>query len=274
MVTARSFASEVERVKAGQRTRAKLEGKAKQGYSTGGACFGYDRHEVKGKNSEGEEVSSHVDWRINEREAEVLRNIFRMYLAGFGLTAVAKTMNGVGKYLPQLKRFFNGRRPPPPRAGSGSWAGSSIRAMLYNPRYVGRVPYGAVRRIWRGGTKKRVRDGQVNYADRPDLRIVPHDLWDAVQERSKRVRQTYIRETSGTLWGRPETGSHSRYLLSGLARCGVCGASMVATKGLGHGRRMYARYACSRATRRGTTICSNSYRELQETLDNKVIETI
>ena len=274
MVTARSFASEVERVKAGQRARTVLAAKAKQGYSAGGACYGYDREEVKATNSAGEEVRSHVDWRINQVEAEVVRRIFKMSLAGYGLTRIAKTLNGVLKYQPELRKFFNARRPPSPRRGTGSWAGSSIRAMLYNPRYIGKIPYGAVRRVWKGGTKKRVRDGQVMYAARPDLRIVPQDLWDAVQKRLKATRQTYIRDNGGTLWGRPETGGHSKYLLSEIARCGACGASMVHTKGLGNGRKLHGRYACSRATRRGDTVCSNTYREAADKLEGKVISAI
>ncbi len=274
MAVARSFASEVERVKAGERTRAKLTPKAQQGFSTGGSCFGYDTFEVMGPDSNGEQVRSHVDWRINEAEAEVVRRIFKMSLAGYGLTRIAKTLNGVLKYQPELRKFCNGRRPPSPRGGTGSWAGSSIRAMLYNPRYIGKIPYGAVRRVWKKGTKKRVRDGQVTYAARPDLRIVPQDLWEAVQKRLKAARQTYIRDNGGTLWGRPETGGHSKYLLSEIARCGICGASMVHTKGLGNGRSLYRRYACSRATRRGDTVCSNTYREAADKLEGKVIAAI
>jgi hypothetical protein len=57
--------------------------------------------------------------------------------------------------------------------------------------------------------------------ERPDLRIIPEPLWNAVQKRLKAVKQNYIREQSGTLWGRPETGRVSSYLLSGLARCGL-----------------------------------------------------
>ena len=40
--------------------------------------------------------------------------------------------------------------------------------------------------------------------ERPDLRIIPEPLWNAVQKRLKAVKQNYIREQSGTLWGRPE----------------------------------------------------------------------
>jgi hypothetical protein len=146
--------------------------------------------------------------------------------------------------------------------------------MLYNERYTGKVPYGAVRRIYKSGTKKRLRDGHAAFAVRPDLRIVPADLWQAVQKRLANVRKTYVRDNNGTLWGRPETGAHSKYLLSGIARCGLCGASLIATKGLGRGRQMYARYACSHNSNRGNTVCRNNYREAQETLDNKVIDAV
>jgi hypothetical protein len=82
-----------------------------------------------------------------------------------------------------------------------------------------------------------------------------------------------MREQSGTLWGRPETGRVSSYLLSGLARCGLCGASMVAAKGSGAGRK-YALYACSYNSNRGKTVCANTWRESQEVLDGKVIGAI
>jgi site-specific DNA recombinase len=274
MVTLRSYASEVERLKAGQRARTVLAAKAKQGFSTGGACFGYDTFDVNGTNGAGEVVRSHVDYKINDQQAEVVRGIFKMYLSGFGHASVAKCLNGQANLHAQSRKFFNGQRPDGPRTGSGSWAPSRIRAMLSNERYAGRVPYGSVRRIYKSGTKKRVRDGQTSFAERPDLRIVSKDLWEAVQKRLKSVRQTYVRETGGTLWGRPETGAQSKYLLSGLARCGLCGASMIATKGLGRGRQMYARYACSHNSNRGRTVCENNYRESQESLDNKVIDAV
>ena len=46
------------------------------------------------------------------------------------------------------------------------------------------------------------------------LRIVPQDLWDAVQAR----RGTYTRRTVNT-------ARRPKHLLSGLTRCGVCGGS-------------------------------------------------
>jgi site-specific DNA recombinase len=210
MLTARSYASEVERIKTGQRTRNVLESKAKRGFCAGGACFGYSTVEVMGKNSAGEDVRSHVDYAINEQEASVVRHIFRMYLAGFGHSSIAKTMNGDPAYRAENRKFFGGRMPPGPRTGTGSWAPSSIRAMLYNERYTGKVPYGRLRRVYRGGTQTRVVAGKPTFADRPDLRIISEELWSAVQKRLKAVKNYYVREQGGTLWGRPEIGRESK----------------------------------------------------------------
>ncbi len=274
MLTLRSYASEVERLKAGQRSRAVLESKAKHGYNTGGVVYGYDNFAVNGKNSRGEEVRLHVDYRINEQQADVVCRIFKMYLAGHGHAAIAKTMNGDPKFRIERKKYFDGKQPPGPRTGTGSWAPSSIRAMLYNERYCGKVPYGRLRRVYRGGTQKRVVVGKATFADRSDLRIVSDELWGAVHKRLKAVRQTYVRENGGTLWGRPEAGRESKYLLSGIARCGTCGASMIATRGLGNGRAAVARYACSYNSNRGKTVCSNTWREPQEILDSNVLASI
>jgi hypothetical protein len=91
---------------------------------------------------------------------------------------------------------------------------------------------------------------------------------------AKNWKSAYVRENGGTLWGKPETGRASQYLLSGLARCGLCGSSMVATKGLGKGRKLYPRYACSWNSNRGRTVCANNWRESQEVLDEKVLGAI
>src|SRR5690606_1544617 len=99
-------------------------------------------------------------------------------------------------------------------------------------------------------------------------------LWEAVQKRLQSARQAYLRGTDGKLHGRPESGRASRYLLSGLARCGCCGGSMIAT-GIPHGsaatRRYVPHYVCSYSDRRGSTVCSNRLRRRVETLDTAVI---
>jgi len=94
MVTLRGYASEVERMKAGQRSRDALARKAERGYNAGGVVYGYDNVKVMGANG----VKSHTDYRINAEQAEVIRGMFRACAAGHGHVAIAKALNGDPRY--------------------------------------------------------------------------------------------------------------------------------------------------------------------------------
>jgi len=184
VLTLRGYASAVERLKAGQRTRTVLESRAKQGYVTGGRCFGFDNVPCYGVNGAGEQVRSHVDFRINEQEADTVRRIFQMYRDGWGMCTLAKTLNGDPKYRALNRKYFKGKTLPGPRTGTGSWAPSSIRAMLYNVRYAGQIPYGRLRRVYRGGTQKREVAGKCHgQSETPHLGQLksPHPLTTEVE---------------------------------------------------------------------------------------------
>jgi DNA invertase Pin-like site-specific DNA recombinase len=151
MVSAVSFAAELEREKAGQRSRDALKRRAEAGYNAGGACFGYDNVKV----FDGDK-KLHTDYKINPAQADTIRRIFTMYAAGFGHVTIARCMNGDPRYAADLRRFFDGACPPKPKVGNrgtGSWAPSSIRCMLYNERYVGRIAWASTARA--GATARR-----------------------------------------------------------------------------------------------------------------------
>ena len=57
--------------------------------------------------------------------------------------------------------------------------------------------------------------------ERPELTIVDAELWDAVQTRLAEVNAPASGQRGG-----PGRAAYSPYLLSGLLRCGVCGARM------------------------------------------------
>ena len=280
MVTLRSYASEVERQKASQRSRDALERKARSGFNTGGCVYGYDNVQVFGTGANGEPVKSHTDYKINEEQADVIRRMFRMYADGYGHVSVAKTLNGDPRYADQLKHYFEGIAPTKPRVGkrgTGSWAPSSIRAMLYNERYTGRVPFGEFRGAYLKGTKVRVKQDAFMQAERHDLRIVDAELWAKVQERLKAVAKTYLEATDGVRWGRPGAGVESKYLLTGLGRCAVCGGNITMLGGYvgSAGTRKPIRYyGCSHRQNRGSTICTNDHRAHMEEADAAILSTI
>src|SRR5439155_2968135 len=134
---------------------------------------------------------------------------------------------------------------------------NTIHDLLRNPRYHGVIPYGATRKSYIGGTKRRER-AEEQLFPAPALRIVDERLAAAVKQRAERMAKAYLRDTNGQLHGRPESGRASKYLLSGLVRCAGCGAAMIVSStatGSGRRRKRVKQYMCSGRANRGT--CSN-----------------
>ena len=75
MLSLTAFADELEREKARQRTRDAMLRKARAGHVTGGVVFGYDNVDVPAPipDAQGRPRRSHVERRINEREAAIVR---------------------------------------------------------------------------------------------------------------------------------------------------------------------------------------------------------
>jgi site-specific DNA recombinase len=100
MLSLTAFADELEREKARQRTYDAMIRKAKAGHVTGGRVFGYDNLEVLGPDGR----RTHVERRINEREAAIVRRIFELSANGRGLTTIAKALNAEGSPAPRSQQ--------------------------------------------------------------------------------------------------------------------------------------------------------------------------
>ncbi|MBV8656296.1 MAG: recombinase zinc beta ribbon domain-containing protein [Burkholderiales bacterium] len=112
--------------------------------------------------------------------------------------------------------------------------------------------------------------------ERPELRIIPQALWDAVQTRLSAEAERFARQSSGFAH-KGETGRRSAYLLSGFARCAICGGALVGktgTSGSGKERVPYRSYVCSHRTNRGATVCGNNHAARTEQLDSALAEVI
>jgi hypothetical protein len=132
---------------------------------------------------------------------------------------------------------------------------TTVRAILGNESYVGKWTYGS--RQWRklpGTNKRRPQDRDASMVlrqDRPALRIIDDDTWNAVVARLAGVRARYTKDPGGVPKGRAVSGKATSYPFSGLLFCGVCGAPMVISGG---SSKQY--YRCSDRVKRGT--CTNS----------------
>ena len=200
------------------KTRRGMAGRALAGRVTGGLPYGY--RSAPAPDGIGRFAL------IDEAQAREVRALFAAYAAGSSFGRIAADLNT--------------RAVAPPRKGQG-WQSSGVRAMLVNERYAGRWTWNT--HAWGRDPATRKR----RYRERPkeewiveereDLRIVDETTWQAVCARFEARRM-------------PDAPKRARrsYLLSGILRCGVCGAPMVIT-----GARRY--YACS--TRRTRGRCGN-----------------
>ena len=242
MVAARNFASELEREKISQRTHEHLFSKARQGYVAGGSVYGYDSVRVEG----------HVERRINEQQAEVVREVFRRYADGEGLRTIAAALNERGVASPRA-----GKR------GTGSWGPGTLQPMLRRELYHGVLVWNRIEKTYKGGTKVRVKRPEKEWlrADVPELKIIDDDLWNAVAKR--------IGRRKGTWGNRNRRGRPPRYLLVGNARCAVCGGPMMVAHSR-QGKTTIKAYACSYHRDRGNAVCENKLRRPMEEIDTAV----
>ncbi len=205
----------------GSKTRRGLRGAHREGKSTGGRCYGY------------KVVDGKVE--IDAVEAATVRLIFHLYLEGHGYAVVAQKLNDRAVPAPR------GRR----RAGIG-WMHSCIREMLRNPKYVGDFTFGVRKWQRHPTTRRRVaranQEADVLRAVRPELAIVDRQTWDAVQ--------SLLAEHTKQYKARAAPHGKTNYLLTGLLRCGCCGAPMQI---MGGSSERY--YRCVANRKRGT--CSN-----------------
>jgi hypothetical protein len=254
MLSLTVFADELEREKARQRTYDAMSRKARAGQVTGGRTFGYDnvRKDTGG-----------VVRVINDAEAAIIREMFERCAKGQRFRVIARALNDAGAVCPRSQQG----RP-------AGWCPSSVREALYRPLYRGEI-------VWNRTQKRNAWGVQQQHGrpasdwlrvDAPQLRIVPEPLWIAAHDRLSTSRETYLRTNRGTLWGKPTNGVESKYLLSGMSQCSVCGGLYVASRS--HGRKRAYFYGCTTFHRKGASICTNNRLVALEDADWLVMEAV
>ena len=160
-------------------------------------------------------------FEIDPKTAPIVQRIFRECLSGKGLKAITRSLNADGLTSRTGKK----------------WGTTSIEKILHNEAYTGTL-------VWGRRAKYPGRAGNSALLQRTE------DAWPAI------VDQTTFTQAQAKLSGRAPSAIHPRrvdsaYLLSGIIRCGVCGAAMV---GQGSSPR-YRYYMCGNARRKGREVC-------------------
>jgi hypothetical protein len=198
---------------------------------------------------------------IHESEAAIVRRVFEEYASGRSVRAIIVRLNAEGV--------------PPPAARwrnkialqAASWSVTTLRGhrrlakgMLYNPLYIGQAIWN--RSEWRRDPDTRRMTYRVRPKDDwitvevPDLRIIPQDLWDRAQERSRRRTPAAV----------GLSGRFRHYLLSGFVICAVCGGAYVV-------KTPYS-YRCGTHHARGATVCANDRPAGRKMLERTVLEAL
>jgi site-specific DNA recombinase len=230
------------------RSRRGLEGRALAGLHAGGAPFGYRTRAVHADRPGDPEGTGQVigyEYVIHEKEAEVIRRIFRLYAEGMSTRGIAALLNAEG-VAPPAVRWRNRKGVAKRTWAHGAIAGDPAKGIgiLNNEKYIGRL-------VWNRSTWPRDpdRDGEQVRRDLPKsewvvkevphLRIVSQDLWEAVKDRQRRRSREGVQ--SAAHW-------RNRRLLSGLLVCAQCGGHYVL--------RGKQTYSCGTRQNRGTSVCS------------------
>lgn len=168
---------------------------------------------------------------LDDLAAEVVRRIFREYLDGQGDRAIAGGLNRDGIACPSAARPEQNRH----RLADG-WQGSTVRAILENPRYTGFAVFGRWTKVDKLADPDDVAAGHITRFERaaPD-RIVrsrqpAHPAVVSVADFT-RVQLARRSRSSGGMRGRAKLerggSAHRRpYLLRGAVRCAICRRKM------------------------------------------------
>jgi site-specific DNA recombinase len=259
MLSLTAFADELEREKARQRTYDAMQRKARAGHVTGGRTFGYENVEILGANGQ----RSHVQRRINEREAAVVRQIFELCATGTGYTRIAKRLNT--------------ERAPSPRPQQhrpAGWTPSTVQEILKRPIYRGEIVWNQTRKRDRWGRTDATRRPESEWlsVQAPELRIVSDAMWTAARARLTKIKAQLIVNSKGRI-GRHTRDVDSVHLLTGFARCALCGASFYPLS-RSHGSHRAFFYGCSANHKRGQAVCGNGFVMRKERIDDAVLKAL
>jgi site-specific DNA recombinase len=222
-----------------QKTRRGQVGRVRAGRIPGGKCYGYDV--VAAGDDRGQRS-------INPAEADVIRRIFQAYVEGASARDIAGQLNS--------------DRIPGPRGGP--WNASTINGskkrlngLLNNHLYAGILVYNRQRFIKDpvSGRRQARPNPEKDWMrkDLPDLSIVPQELFDAAQLRRSRFSAHKL-----------DRRRRPKHLLSGLVRCGSCGASMIVVRD--------DRVGCSAHMNRKT--CGNNRSIRLEEIERRILKVL
>ena len=199
---------------------------------------------------------------INEKEAEVVKRVFRLYLEGNGLTRIAQILTKEGVPVPGESRNIGKTRKT---ALYSSWKQTTIRRILDNRVYLGELVQFKRRKInYKSKRRITVPEEERYICKGTHEAIIDEEDFDTVQNILKKNKSF--------------KGTKHDYLFKGLLYCAECGARLNVTYS-NYALKKYGEYRyttiCYSYSRLYSDICtrhSNSIPELEEVLIKHIKE--
>ena len=182
--------AQLEREQTIERIKLAFKEKTRQGYTlaTNITCYGYDRKRH-------EKIQT-----VNKKEADIVKRIFKMYLNGLAFKEICNVLNSE-----KIKTKMSGRKVKNYVVNS-VWMPKTIRLILTNPTYIGKVRYHI---------------GKLDYLvlDGKHKPIISKKIWNETQlllQKRKRISKTNI----------PKQDVY----FCGTLYCGICGHKLTPTR--------------------------------------------
>lgn len=211
--------AEFERENLAERVSFGYEQKTREGnYTNCNGVNGYDYIVGKG------------NLIVNKMEKEIVNRIYNLYLEGTSMLKIA--------------RLFNMEKVPTKRGGS--WSQATVKSILTNPLYIGKIRYGV-------GKKNFSKSFKVDGIQEP---IIDEYTFEKVQNIIKKRKHLNIKKSS----------SQSAYFCLVL-KCFNCGARFHAKQQI-HNNKLYITYYCNN---KQTSKCSGiSHTKILKVFENYI----
>ena len=205
-------------------------GQILRGFTVGGLCYGYKSIPV-GESKYDQKGRLRADGfkaEIVPEEARIIKRIFSNFSSGKAINAIVKELNDEKiQTRKQLK---------------GGWNISTVSRILKNEKYIGKYVWNKSTSVKDPltGKRKKVERQKSEWVvqNKPEMQIIPNELWETVQKRWKEIENIYPHQQGKKGFVSQQDSyvkSHPPHLLSGSLECGECKGSIALVSGKGSG---------------------------------------
>lgn len=183
-------------------------------------------------------------WLVDEEAAEVVREVFRLCVQGYGVSQIANEITKRHIMNPTAYAKHHGRTIPDNREFTGDyiWGKSTISHMLSRPEYLGHtVNFKTYRKSYKQKKQLKRDPSEWQIFENTHEAIIDRETYDIVQRiRDGRRRVTPMGEMPA---------------LSGMVFCADCGAKLYQVRGRNLPQSEYM--VCATYRKRGKDVCSS-----------------